>query len=357
MPSEISLDKSLVNPYNAQLFTPFSGKNFQSPLNNKSSGFFSDSYRRNNLPISPYDENANQTRGRKLIGDFNDVAINENNINTTQNIHILNNESSFLTPNKKGYQREQNVVNNIYDKQVNNNQKNLFFTDCGLGYKCNCQKTNCNKQYCQCFREERYCFNCNCTDCQNQKPVDRSSNKHPTNLEESKSKKEIKISCTCTKSGCNKNYCECFKSNIKCNSQCRCRNCENYEKKGKIVYNSTNTGSIKYECCLVNSIYIINNKINLDLKKNTSFTVGEVSIFSFSSGHKEENKKLINRKREKIIKNEEEVEISKKKAKLKEDVSFESEKEKNNKDSTLENSLFDKDGNLVLSNYKILELK
>ena len=35
------------------------------------------------------------------------------------------------------------------------------------------------------------------------------------------------VICTCTKSNCNKKYCECYKSNQKCTYRCRCVNCKN----------------------------------------------------------------------------------------------------------------------------------
>ena len=41
--------------------------------------------------------------------------------------------------------------------------------------------------------------------------------------------KEIVV-CTCSKSGCNKKYCECFKEGLKCNIKCRCINCLNIEE-------------------------------------------------------------------------------------------------------------------------------
>ena len=37
------------------------------------------------------------------------------------------------------------------------------------------------------------------------------------------------IFCTCSKSGCNKKYCECYKEGLKCNIKCRCANCLNGE--------------------------------------------------------------------------------------------------------------------------------
>ena len=95
--------------------------------------------------------------------------------------------------------------------QIENKRKyKLFFTDYGFGYKCNCTKTGCNKFYCQCFNRGRYCHVFNYINCNNKKPdyTDYiSSNKRPKESEEKNI--TILISCTCTKSGCNKNYCEC----------------------------------------------------------------------------------------------------------------------------------------------------
>lgn len=35
------------------------------------------------------------------------------------------------------------------------------------------------------------------------------------------------MSCTCTKSNCKKNYCDCFKAGNICGSSCRCIDCKN----------------------------------------------------------------------------------------------------------------------------------
>ena len=125
-----------------------------------------------------------------------------------------------------------------------------------MGYKCNCSKTSCDKYYCQCYNQGRYCHGCNCQNCNNKMPEYISSNKRPKGKE--KNEKEEKISCTCTKSGCNKNYCECYKNKTRCHSLCRCRNCENVEK------NETQKNMDKNECYKANSIYIMNNKIIIE---------------------------------------------------------------------------------------------
>ena len=236
----------------------------------------------NNNPLSNnVSSNDIHPNGRKLIEDFNKFknetnTINNNNNNTnhinnnknnndniSSNYNISNDNFSFLIPikKKKEIEKKTEIISAnkiiICDNNINNNNNhNIFFTDYGLGYRCNCQKTQCNKYYCQCFRENRYCFNCNCVGSHNQKPDFFSTNKHK--IEEENNKKNNLITCTCTKSSCSKNYCECFKNKVKCNSLCRCINCDNCEEenffKNKNILDN-------YKCCLANSIFIIKNKI------------------------------------------------------------------------------------------------
>ena len=76
---------------------------------------------------------------------------------------------------------------------------------------------------CECFNSGNYCIDCNCKNFNNKPPINSYTNKQPT--EDSKNKKEI--ICTCTKNGCNENYCECFKNDQKFSSLCRCISCKN----------------------------------------------------------------------------------------------------------------------------------
>ncbi|CAO2165518.1 unnamed protein product [Urochloa humidicola] len=105
---------------------------------------------------------------------------------------------------------------------------------------CNC-KTTCLKRYCQCFGSHYFCsYACNCKGCcsredrktfveehaearLNTKPgASRSKGSAPTGEQRMHAK-----SCTCNKSGCKKNYCECFKKQVACTTRCKCQGCEN----------------------------------------------------------------------------------------------------------------------------------
>jgi hypothetical protein len=341
----------------------------------------SNNNKNNNPSLNTFQFNIPHQKGRKLIEDFNKYSLNKNNENEENtinnnhvnnnnfsNFNISNNNFSFLTPindiekdniGKKESEKKTEIIktNKIIisdNNTINNNH--MFFTDYGLGYKCNCQKTQCNKFYCQCFRQKRYCFNCNCVGCNNKKPDYLSTNKQQGN-EENKDKKEIIISCTCTKRGCNKNYCECFKSKVKCNNSCRCRNCENCED-GKF---EKSNGLKNYECCMANSVSIVKNEIMVeDINKNKSkkktpikrqikIRINENLLSSFSSDENEN----VGHKRKRKKENDLDINAGKytpnKKLKLSEENTDDATKIKKN---YIEGDLFDKDGKLILTNFK-----
>ena len=249
------------------------------------------------------DNENNETFGlgkRKLIIDFNKSLINKNqyfnfelNNSPLKNENNLNINPILFTPKQKdGKEKDRKKEEDMSKKKetivkINFNDKRtnkLFFTDYGLGYKCNCSKTGCNKYYCQCYNQGRYCYGCNCQNCNNKIPEHISCNKRP----EEKKENSENIFCTCTKSGCNKNYCECYKNKIRCNSQCRCRNCENYE----------NNHSERYECDKANSIYIIRNKIMIEdiIKKRNTRKIKKMIDDILSSFSSSSDNEIIGRK-------------------------------------------------------------
>ena len=190
----------------------------------------------------------------------------ENKNNKTKDLFNQKKEEKNNSEKSSSPEKSDTFENNNNNKDknttVNHNNANIvakFFTNHNYGYKCSCSKTQCNRKYCECYNSGNYCVDCNCKNCNNKPPVNSYTNKHPTD-EQSKSKKE-KVICTCTKSGCNKNYCECFKIGQKCSSLCRCIGCENNDQIQSKRYN------YNYQCNSANSIYIIKNKIFVENMK------------------------------------------------------------------------------------------
>ena len=96
---------------------------------------------------------------------------------------------------------------------------------------CNCLKTKCMKKYCECFANNKLCKNCVCADCKNKSEeiLNENNKENKENIANNNNKENKVVFCTCSKSGCNKKYCDCFKENQKCKIKCRCINCLNVE--------------------------------------------------------------------------------------------------------------------------------
>ena len=231
---------------------------------------------------------------------------------------------------------------------INNNNKTntgtKFFTNHNYGYKCSCSKTQCNRKYCECFNSGNYCIDCNCKNCNNKPPINSYTNKHPVD-QSSKNKKE-KIICTCTKSACNKNYCECFKNGQKCSSLCRCISCENNDD---IIHKKNNNN---YECCPANSIFIIKNNIIIEeikpIKENESEKENNISELNSAPTRKDNNININKkRKREDTINNEENIDKKKNN----------NNNHKNLDENDLFNdSLFDKKGKVILRHINFIHM-
>jgi hypothetical protein len=125
------------------------------------------------------------------------------------------------------------------------------------------------------------------------------------NLDFSLYKKDLfnkNIGCTCSKSNCNKKYCECFKIGKKCDNNCRCIRCNNnLEEKYKIE----NIGGFKIIKNKAEIINLINDEekklILLGSKRkkkskeklndsNVNFNLTKSTKY-FSSSNKEKNNK------------------------------------------------------------------
>lgn len=110
----------------------------------------------------------------------------------------------------------------------------------GKGAGCTCQSSRCMKMYCECFASGTYCTDaCGCDECQNvaenedvlQRIRSDISKRNPSAFEQRLRRLNgaqiHKSGCKCTKTRCQKRYCECFRAGVQCSSECECVGCNN----------------------------------------------------------------------------------------------------------------------------------
>ncbi|XP_048215680.1 tesmin [Perognathus longimembris pacificus] len=99
--------------------------------------------------------------------------------------------------------------------------------------------------YCDCFASGDFCNNCNCNNCCNNlrheierfKAIKACLDRNPEAFQPKIGKGKLgdvkprhTKGCNCKRSGCLKNYCECYEAKITCSSICKCIGCKNYEE-------------------------------------------------------------------------------------------------------------------------------
>lgn len=131
------------------------------------------------------------------------------------------------------FQKNKNPNTDIQQPQTSNP---------GQTSKCTCANSRCLKLYCACFANGETCGpQCQCRSCYNNESsadirkaiIEETLMKNP-NAFKSKYKRHSQKDeilhvrgCNCSKTGCIKEYCECFKIGTGCSPLCHCVNCKN----------------------------------------------------------------------------------------------------------------------------------
>ena len=210
-------------------------------------------------------KNENQFPSSTISSIKNQDLIKNDSFKIIPDFLITNNE----TNNKCNFFQSKKITSS----EIKENENNIPTPEKSC---CNCTKTKCIKKYCECFSNNRFCKNCHCVDCKN--------NPESSSFDMGKEFAETEqVFCTCTKSNCNKKYCECYKSNQKCTFKCRCVNCKNGiqpsfsvnvpESDTNINKEESNTNIINHEIKDNTNNIVDNNNNTVD--KNKIINLGE----------------------------------------------------------------------------------